>query len=117
VTYKLRIENWHPATLNKLMRGSIKTRIRLSRVDRNMVCGYCFLNRMPVAQGPREVSLLLTLVGRDKEGDVDAYWKSTLDSLVEARMLIDDNRQYCRLGSVDFERGERRETVITLTEI
>jgi Holliday junction resolvase RusA-like endonuclease len=116
-TYRLTIDNWRPATLNRLMRGKIRTRIKLSEIDKNMVCAYAIHHRIPRALGRRRVDLLITLKGRDKEADVDAYWKSTLDSLVNAGMLIDDHRAYCELGDVTFNRGERRSTTISLTDL
>ncbi len=117
MTYCLRISNWHPARKNQLVKGKLRTRMRLEKVDRNMVCGYCLLNRIPVATGPREVGLTITLGPRQRGGDVDAYWMSLLDSLVAAKMLIDDNRHYCRTVSPTYDRGPERATVIILTEL
>lgn len=114
--FKLRIEKWHPAPLNKLMMGW-HTAMRLKAVDRKMVGAYCKINRIPLANGPREVSLLVTLAPKQRACDPDAYWKSLLDALVNADMLIDDNRQYVRHGAVDFERGAERATLITLTDL
>jgi hypothetical protein len=117
MTYKLIIENWHPTRLNQLIGCNPYTAGRRKKVDKNVICGYCLENRIPVAQGPREVSLLITLAPKQRAADPDAYWKSTLDGLVEARMLIDDNRHFVRHGPVGFERGKRRATCITLTDL
>ena len=114
--YRLRIDRWIPARLNQLMMGW-QTAYRLKKVDRNMVCGYCLANRFPIAQGPREVNLFITLAPKQRAPDPDSLWKSTLDALVHARMLIDDNRQYCRPGTVEFERGKERGTVIELVDL
>jgi Holliday junction resolvase RusA-like endonuclease len=54
---------------------------------------------------------------RGRERDPDASWKSVLDGLVHARMLIDDSRKWCKLGDVTFERGSERATTIQLTDI
>lgn len=115
--YKLRIERWHPSTLNKLMRGKIHARIKMEAIDKNMVAGYVYQNRIPRAQSRRRVDLHLTLAPRNKEADVDAYWKITLDALKSCGMLVDDHRQYCQLGEVTFERGAERATLITLTDL
>ena len=115
--YRLRIERWLPSSLNSLMRRSIHVRMKLERIDKNMVCAYAFQNRIPKALGRRRVDLHMTLQGRDRERDVDANWKSTLDSLVAAGMLIDDHRRYCELGDVTYERGAERATLIVLTDL
>jgi Holliday junction resolvase RusA-like endonuclease len=115
--YKLRIERWSPTPLNKLMRGTIHARIRFERIDRNIIMGYCLHNRIPRAQGRREVSIKITLPPRGRESDVDALWKSTLDGLVRAGMLIDDHRKYCKIGEVTYERGEELSTLIELTDL
>jgi Holliday junction resolvase RusA-like endonuclease len=54
---------------------------------------------------------------RGRERDPDASWKSVLDGLVHAHMLIDDSRKWCKLGDVTFERGSERATTIQLTDI
>lgn len=116
MTYKLRIDSWHPARLNQLMRGW-RTAHRLKKVDRNLISSYCIINRIPLANGPREVGITITLGPRQRAADPDAYWKSALDALVNANMLIDDNRQYCRCLPVEFERGTERATLITLRDL
>jgi hypothetical protein len=110
------IERWQPSPLNKLLKHW-RTAQRLKTVDRNMVNGYCRLNRFRPAVGPREVNLCIVLGPKQRACDPDAYWKSTLDALVKAGMLIDDNRQYCRINPVTFERGPQRETRIELIDI
>lgn len=116
MTFRLRIEKWQPARLNQLLAGW-QTAHRLKRVDRAMIGHYCRQNRIPLAQGPREVSLLITLGPKQRAGDPDSYWKSLNDALVSAGMLVDDNRQYVRLGEVNFDRGPERATVIKLTDL
>ncbi len=81
-----------------------------------MIWGYCAVNRIPVATGPRRVDLKITnRLGRER--DPDASWKSVLDGLVHARMLIDDSRRWVKLGDVTVERGSERSTCITLTDL
>ncbi|MHB8397367.1 MAG: RusA family crossover junction endodeoxyribonuclease [Candidatus Limnocylindrales bacterium] len=99
------------------MRGTIRARIRMERIDRNMIAAYMIQARIPRAQGRRRVDLHLTLGPRNKEGDVDAYWKGLLDGLVACGMLIDDRRQYCQLGDVTYERGAQKGAVIILTDV
>ncbi len=115
--HRLRIPSWQPTPLNKLLNCHWATAGRRKKVDKNLICGYCLHNRIPIAQGPREVNLLIILGPKQRAPDPDAFHKSTNDALVHARMLIDDNRQFCRNGSVDFERGSERATVITLVDL
>ena len=117
MTFKLRIDRWQPATVNKLINAHWATAGRLKRVDKNIISHYCQHNRIPKAQGPRQVSLTITLAPRQRAGDPDAYWKSILDALVHAGMLVDDNRQYVRIGPVTFERGAERATLIELVDL
>ena len=116
MTYKLNIERWHPATVNKLM-GHWRTAGRLKRVDKNMIGFYCKANRIPIAQGAREVALTITISGPGRPPDPDAFWKSTLDALVQAEMLIDDSMRFVRHGPVNIVRGPERATLITLTDL
>ena len=99
--YVLVIDRWHPYMINQLMQR-VKSRIRMKKVDRNMVCGYCLKNRIPLATGPRQVNLTIVLGPRQRAGDPQAYEKSLGDALVHARMLIDDNRQYVRWAPTEY---------------
>ncbi len=116
-TYKLRIDRWQPARLNALMNCHPKTRGRLKKADRNLVGGYALMNRFPLATTRRRVDLHITLGPRQKEGDEGNWWKSVEDALVQARLLIDDNRRWYQRGTVTFDRGPERATVIILTEL
>ncbi len=117
MTYKLIIPRWIPTTANQLLSRHPMTRSRLKRIDANLIAGYCSRDRIPAAIGIREVGLKITLGPKQRAADPDAYWKSVLDGLVKARMLVNDDRLYCRLGSVEFERGDERATMISLREI
>jgi hypothetical protein len=82
-----------------------------------MICAYAYSMGIPVALGPREVSIKITLAPKQRAYDPDAYRKTVHDGLVAARLLIDDNRQFVREGQVEFDRGYQRGTVITLTDL
>ncbi len=110
------IPDWHPAKLNELL-GSWRKRERLKKGDRFLVAFYVRECRVPVALGKRRVSLTITLAPRQRAGDPDAYWKSLLDALVICGCLTDDNRQGVILGTVEFVRGPKMSTIITLEDI
>ena len=65
------------------------------------------------------MSLFVTLGKGQRVCDADAFWKSALDALVHAGLLIDDNPRYCQLGEVVQKRGGEgeRATVIVLTDV
>jgi hypothetical protein len=116
-THTLKIDGWHPAKINDLYRGHWAIRARLKRTDRELLAAYAKLAGIPQAEGKRRVSLVLTLAPGQRGGDPDAYWKSTLDALVHAGLLLDDNRQGVELGTVTFRRGPARQTTILLEDL
>jgi Holliday junction resolvase RusA-like endonuclease len=112
----LEIPGWLPCRLNQLL-GHWSTRHRLKKIDRATVGLYARMARIPHAKGKRRVSLVLTLAPRQRAADPDAWWKSLLDALVQAGLLVDDNRQGCELGSVTFRRGREKATTIILEDV
>ncbi len=115
--HKLVIPGWHPCRLNELIGVHWATRVKLKRGDLDLVAAYAKMQSIPPATGRRRVSLRLTLAPRQRAGDPDAYWKSTLDALAASKLLVDDSRTWCELGEITFERGSERKTVIELEDI
>ncbi len=117
MSHKLVIEGWHPARLNLLLGGHWSQGHRLKRADRQMIALAAKLQGIPPATGKRRVSLTLTLAPRQRAGDPDSYFKSLLDALTHAGLLLDDNRQGVELGKVTFERGPVRQTTVLLEDL
>jgi hypothetical protein len=114
--YTLEIPRWHPAPLNKLMKGHWSNGHQLKKVDRAMVAAYA--SRLPKAKGKRLVSLHIILHKGQRAPDPDAFFKSLCDALVHAGALVDDNRQHVELAPVTFSRDpEGWGTRITLEEM
>jgi Holliday junction resolvase RusA-like endonuclease len=113
----LTVDGWHPARLNQLMHCHWSARGRLKRADRQIVGLYARVARIPPATGKRRVSIEVILAPRQRAADPDAYWKSLLDGLVHAGLLLDDNRQSVELGSVTFRRGKEKATVVVLEDM
>src|SRR5437868_6189827 len=109
-TYIIKIPNWHPPSLNTLLRGTRRQRIRLAQEARQLVRGYTLLARVPPAAGRRRVQLELVLEKGRRRPDVDASWKALL---VACGALRDDGPLWCELGPVAYARGEPA-TVITV---
>lgn len=114
--FKVEIPNWHPARLNELMRGHWSNGARRKRADRATIANYCRLANVPPAESKRRVRLTIVLGKGQRGGDPDAYWKTTLDALTKCKALKDDNRQWCELVPVEFDRAEAKATVIQLEE-
>ena len=101
--YTLEIPRWRPALLNELMR-SVKDKIRLKKRDREMIWGSALEQKIPKATGKRRVSLHVTLGKGMREFDYDAPWKSLLDAMKHAGLLVDDPSRYAVTGPVTFSR-------------
>jgi Holliday junction resolvase RusA-like endonuclease len=97
------IERWHPAKLNELMGGHWSKGHRLKKRDREMVWAYS--QGEAKATGKRRVELTIILKPKQRAADPDAQWKSPLDALKHAGMIVDDNRQGVELMPVVYLRG------------
>jgi hypothetical protein len=115
--YVLEIPRWPPALLNELMR-SVKDKIRLKKLDREMVCAYAWQAKIPRATGKRRVSLHVTLGKGQRGADADAYFKSLLDACKHAGLILDDSSRYVELAPVTFSRDWKNwGTVIRLEDV
>jgi hypothetical protein len=117
VGHVLVIEGWHPCRLNQLVGCHWGTRSKRKRLDREVIALEALVQKIPKALGKRRISLVLTLAPRQRAGDPDSAWKSLLDALVAAGLLVNDSHLWCELGEVRFERGKAQRTVIVLTDL
>jgi Holliday junction resolvase RusA-like endonuclease len=115
--YVVRVPGWHPAGINRLLRMHPIKRWRVLRSDAEMVATYARLSRVPKAAGPRRVGLTLVLAGNDRRRDNDNTWKSVLDALVKAGLILDDGPEHLETEPVTYLRADERGTVIRLTEL
>lgn len=113
--HTITILNWQPATINELMR-SVKARIRLKKSDRMIVACFAKNAAIPEAKTKRKIRLLITLGPRQRGADADAYWKSCLDALVQAKLLRGDSKEWVELLPVEYQRGSARATRIELED-
>ena len=116
-THRLVLPGWHPTPLNRLLRGHWGRGAALKKADRERVFWESRAQAIPKASGQRRVSLVLTLGPRQRGCDVDAYWKSLLDALTFARLIVDDGPRWCEIGEVTYERGECRGCVVILEDV
>lgn len=112
---KIVIQNWHPVTDNQLMNSHYLRRHKLKLKDA-ITIQVASLHLRP-ATGKRKVEVTVTLGPKQKKKvDPFAYWKSLLDALVNAKMLVDDSDKWAQVEPLKYERGERR-TLIVLTDL
>src|SRR5262245_29869941 len=93
------IPRWHPATMNQMLR-SVRTRMRLKKRDREMIWAYAMKQHIAKAEGLRRVQLSILLRPGKLPADADAYWKSLLDALVQAGLLLNDTIAAVELAPV-----------------
>lgn len=115
--YVLDIPRWHPAPLNQLL-GHWATANRRKKSDRLMVLAYARQAKFPQAERKRQVEMTITLKPKARACDPDAYYKSTLDALVHAGLLVNDSYLWVTLLPVAFRRGTTTDwgTRIVLTD-
>ncbi len=110
--HEIYIPDWHPKRLNELMGAFWATAGKMKKADAAMIAHYS--RKLPKATGKRRVELIIEMAPRQRCADVDAHWKSTLDSLVQCGMLKDDNTKWCEISPVQFIRGKTKSTRIRL---
>ena len=116
--YTLWIPDWRPCTLNQMLGGSLRNRIRLKKSDMEIIAGYFMKSGIPKAIGKRRIDVSMALSARQRVSDPDARWKSLLDGLVKCGGLVDDSAMLVELGTVTQSHEYLIPgTKITLTEI
>jgi hypothetical protein len=115
--HRLTIPRWHPARLNEIMGRHWAIGHKRKRADAITIGWHAKASEIPHAEGRRRVSLVIVLGPRQRAGDPDAYWKSTLDGLVLAGLLRNDSSRWCELGTIEFRRGTEHATEIILEDL
>ncbi len=111
---RITVKNWVPTPLNRLMTCHWANAGRLKKLD--LMVLQVASNGLPRAAGKRRVRMTVTLSKYQRAPDPDALWKTTLDALVHARMLINDSHLWCELDPVEFMRGTEQATTILLMD-
>ncbi len=116
-TWTIHIPDWNPSRLNQWDGRHWAVRARAKAGDRNLVGAYAKVYGVPRANGKRRVTLRIVLGPRQRGGDVDCYWKTTLDALKHAGLIVDDGRAWVELMPVEYSRDNGRATWITLEDV
>jgi Holliday junction resolvase RusA-like endonuclease len=115
-TYRLVIEGWRPALTNELMGHPMKAR-RLKARDAEALAEARQSLGVPDPTGPRLVRLTIRGPFR-RRPDPDAPFKSLLDGLTRAGLILDDSADKCRWEQPVYEfQRERYTTEIEIEDI
>jgi Holliday junction resolvase RusA-like endonuclease len=109
------VPDFLPTSANRLMRMHYSARNRALKGDAELVAVYALQAGVAKAVGKRR--LRMTFTSNDSLPDPDNCLKSLLDSLVKARLLLDDSPSYVELAAVSVKRGERRMTTVELEDV
>lgn len=114
-THVLIIPGWRPYLANELFDAHFYDRAKMKREDANTIKAYCLKQGIPIARMKRHVTIEIS--GRFRRfPDSDSPWKSALDALVQAKMLVDDGDKWASWDKPQFTRG-KLSTAITLQDL
>jgi hypothetical protein len=100
------VPKWWPPTLNELFAGHWAIAHKLKQECAQMIAGYWLAHNGQRATTHRKVHLHLIAPKGQRLPDRDAWWKATLDALVQCGALVDDSPRYCTPGSVTYSRSD-----------
>jgi Holliday junction resolvase RusA-like endonuclease len=106
-----------PPSLNCLMRGKLRRRMRLGQLWRKYVWAFSLRGGLAPADGRRRVSFTVTYPPGRRRHDVDAFQKAILDGLTYAGLIVDDGPRWVELGPVRYARGEYESVEIVLEDL
>jgi Holliday junction resolvase RusA-like endonuclease len=109
------IPRWKPCSVNQLLSLHWAASSRKKAEDFKMVWGNT--RQIPPATGKREVFTKIYITGKGRTPDPDNLAKSLNDALVKAKLLKDDSQTWARIHPIEFERGYRHGTEITLRDL
>lgn len=109
IPIRITIPAWNPTPLNKLMQGHWRA-YGMKKRDRRIIAEASI--GLPKAKEKRRVTLIIGLAKGQRKCDPDAYWKTTLDALVNCEMLAGDSDNWVELNPVKYERGTFQTTIV-----
>ena len=115
--HTLVIDRWAPARLNQSAGYHWSRKHKQKKFDRQLILLESIQQRIPKADGKRQVNLYVEGFLRGRLPDPDSFWKSLLDGLVGAGLLIDDSQEWCEMGRTTIKRSPTPKTIIVLEDI
>lgn len=110
------IPDWHPHLLNELLTAHRMKAARMKKEDADFFAAYGFNAGVPKAKVKRWVRCTFFGWHSGRRPDPDAFFKSTLDGLVQARLLVDDSGKWCEWERPRIIPSKERRTVVELSE-
>lgn len=110
------IPGWTPTPLNKLLGSHWAKAGRLKDHDKEIIGRAVKAYGIPTAEERRSVSMLIIHPPGKRFCDKDSQWKSTLDALVHHGAIKNDSHAWVSCEPVEFARGEKLRTIITIQE-
>ena len=108
------IRDWMPTPLNKLLGSHWAARGRMKRHDADVLAFEMARQHIPVARTKLRLSVLIVLPKGKRACDPDAIQKSLADAATKCGMLRNDSHLWVEHQPVQFARGERLTTYLTL---
>jgi hypothetical protein len=113
-SWTMRIFDWIPTPLNELMGRHWGVAARLKADDAAEIRIAMVNQHIPVAQTKLRLSVLIVLPKGKRAVDPDSIQKSLCDALVQAGALKNDSHLWVEHQPVQFARGQRLTTYVTL---
>jgi Holliday junction resolvase RusA-like endonuclease len=110
----MRILDWMPTPLNRLLGQHWGKANRCTRDDAAEIRIAMEQQHVPPATTKRRLTVLVVLPPKRRAPDPDALTKSLADALVHAGALHNDSHLWVEHGPVQFARGQRLTTYVTL---
>ena len=107
--HEIKIHDWHPASLNKLVNSHFMVAHKLKKQDKVEV-RYAS-NHIPKATVKRRVELIIELGKGQRACDPDAYFKRLGDALVNAGLLVNDSHKWVEWSPVQYVRAKKSTTI------
>ena len=112
--WTMRILDWMPTPLNRLLGQHWGKASRCKRDDAAEIRIAMASQHVPPATTKRRLTVLVVLPPKRRAPDPDALTKSLADALVHAGALKNDSHLWVEHGPVQFARGQRLTTFVTL---
>lgn len=114
--WTITVEDWHPPTVNSLMRGHWAKRGRVKKSATYRVTLECKKFAVPVADRKRKVEITVYCPNMSRQPDPDNTLKAVLDGLSHAGAIVDDKSQWCEWTTPVVLKGKKC-TVIRISDL
>lgn len=114
--WTIRIPNWLPLSVNKLLGMHWGKRSKAKQVGYDIVAAYAKRGGVTAAKNPRSIHCHVVYPPGSRRLDHDNMNKVFLDSCVKAGIIYNDSPGWLTKNTWSDSRGEELVTYITITE-